>query len=187
MTKIVERVNGSGTTRTYTAAFILNDIDITAATNTTFSPGWSTTPTSYAYASVFLQDVNQNTLTGATASNATTTGATITTSALATNDGDMVIDAATCSNTGGYTVNNGFTEALEPSISNASAVDGYKSATGVSETPSVTHSTSTGRKSLIGFVVNIATPPLRVEYKIQLDSLSKDFDFSQAVANVSLY
>ena len=156
MTKVVERIISSGTTRTYVAAFVLNDAGINAATSTTFTPTWSATPTSYAYSSVFLQNVNQTTLTGATASNATSTGATITTSALANSAGDMVIDAATCSNTGSYTVNNGFTEALELTISNADAVDGYKSATGANETPSVTHSTTTGRQSLIGFVVKVA-------------------------------
>ncbi len=153
MTKVVERIISSGSTRTYVAAFILNDVGINVATTTTFTPTWSVTPTSSAYASVFLQNVNQSTLTGATAGNATSTGATITTSALATNNGDMVIDAATCSSTGSYTVNNGFTEALELSISNADAVDGYKSATGANETPSVTHSTSNSRQSLIGLVV----------------------------------
>jgi hypothetical protein len=153
MTKVVDKIISSGTTRTYVAAFILNDAGITAAANTTFTPSWSAAPTSVVYDSVFLQNVNQATLTGATASNATSTGATITTSALATGNGDMVIDAATCSNTGSYTVNNGFTEAIEPSITSADAVVGYKSATGSNETPSVTHSTTTGRQSLIGFVV----------------------------------
>jgi hypothetical protein len=153
MTKVVEKVISSGTTRTYVAAFILNDAGITAATNTTFVPTWSATPKSYAYSSVFLKNVNQTTLTGATASNATSTGATITTSALATSAGDMVIDAATCSNTGTYTVNNSFTKALELTITNADGVDGYKSATGANETPSVKHSTTNGRQSLIGFVV----------------------------------
>jgi hypothetical protein len=65
----------------------------------------------------------------------------------------MVIDAATNSNTGTYTVNNGFTKGVEPSIKNADAVAGYKAATGASETPSVTHSTTNGRQSLIGLVV----------------------------------
>ncbi len=156
MKKVVDKLISSGTTRTYVAAFILNDANITAATTTTFKPTWSATPSSLVYTSVFLRDVNQPTLTGATASNATSSGATITTSALATGTGDMVIDAATCSNTGSYTVGNGFTEALEPSISNADAVNGYKSATGANETPSATHSTSNGRQSLIGFVVRRA-------------------------------
>jgi hypothetical protein len=155
-TKVVERIISSGTTRTYVAAFILNDAGITAATTTTFTPTWSTTPYyGTAYASVFLQNVNQSTLTGATASNATSSGATITTSALANSDGDMVIDAATCSNTGTYTTNNSFTKDVDFSVSNFDGVDGHKSTTGANETPSVTHSTSTGRQSLIGFVVKV--------------------------------
>jgi hypothetical protein len=159
MTKVVERIISSGTTRTYVAAFILNDAGITAATTTTFSPSWSATP-SYgtAYASVFLQNVNQSTLTGATASNQTTSGATITTSALANSSGDMVIDAATNSNTGTYTTNNSFTKAVDFSVSNFDGVDGYKVATGASETPSVKHSTTTGRQSLIGFVAKVVQP-----------------------------
>jgi hypothetical protein len=156
MTKVVEKIISSGTTRTYVAAFILKDTGITAATNTTFTPTWSATPSSVVYESVFLKNVNQTTLTGATASNATSSGATTTTSALANSIGDMVIDAATNSNTGTYTVNNSFTKGVEPSISNADAVAGYKSATGVNETPSVTHSTTNGRQSLIGFVVKVA-------------------------------
>jgi beta-lactam-binding protein with PASTA domain len=71
----------------------------------------------------------------------------------------MVIDAATCSNTGSYTVNNSFTEALELSRTNFDGVAGYKSSTSTSETPSVTHSTSTGRQSLIGLVVKAASLP----------------------------
>jgi hypothetical protein len=189
MTKIIEARNTSGTTRTCTAAFILNDADIDAATSTTFTPVWSATPTGYAYSSVFLENVNQTTLTGATASNRTSSGATITTSALTTGEGDMVIDAATCSNTGSYTVNNGFTEALELTITNADGVVGYKSTTGIDETPSVTHSRSNGRQSLIGFVVSIASeaPPPQSGYRVQLSSLAKDFDLSEAVANVRLF
>jgi beta-lactam-binding protein with PASTA domain/lysophospholipase L1-like esterase len=156
MTKVLDVVNSSGQTRTYTAAFILNDDGITAATNTTFVPVWSGTTTGIGYGSAFLQNVNQTTLTGATASTTTTNGSTITTSALATAAGDMVVDAATCSSTGSYTVNNFFTEALELTVSAADGVDGYKSATGVSETPSVTHSTANNRQSLIGFVVKVA-------------------------------
>jgi hypothetical protein len=156
MTKVIDRIVSSGTTRTYVAAFILNDAGITAASSTTFSPSWSATPYyGTAYESVFLQNVNQSSLTGATASNAISSGATITTSALANSDGDMVIDAATCSNTGTYTTNNGFVKAIDLSRTNFDGVSGYKSATGAEEIPSVTHSTSTGRQPLIGLVVKV--------------------------------
>jgi hypothetical protein len=158
MTKVVDKIVGSGSTRTYVAAFILDDAGITAATTTTFSPSWSTTPTSSAYSSVFLTNVNQSALTGATAGDATLYYALITTPRLATNAGDMVIDAATCSNTGSYTVNNAFTEALELTIASADAVDGYKTANGADEIPSVSHSITSSRQSLIGFVVQ--APPV---------------------------
>jgi hypothetical protein len=173
MTKVVEVVNSSGTTRTYTAAFILDEAGINAATTTTFTPIWSTAPTSFAYASVFLQNVNQTTLTGATASNQTSSGTTITTSALTTNDGDMAIVASTCSSTGSYTVN-GFTEALELTIANADGVDGYKAATGVDETPSVTHSTNPSRKSLIGFVVNVNEVVSGIEGDLLIAAVATD-------------
>jgi hypothetical protein len=190
MTRVVDRIGTTGATRTYVAAFILNDAGISAATDTTFTPVWSAAPAGYAYSSVFLQNVNQATLTGATARNRTSSGDTITTAVLTTSTGDMVIDAATCSNTGTYIVNNGFTEALEPSISNASAVVGYKSTTGIDETPSVTHSSSNGRQSLIGFVVaSTVVPPTQSGYRVRLNPnspITKDFDASRAVANVIL-
>lgn len=159
MTRVVEVSNSSGSSITYTVAFILNDAGITAATNTTFTPVWSTAPSSVGYSSVFLKNVNQTTLTGAVAGNYTPSGATITTAALTNTSGDMVIDAATSSNTGSYTVNNGFTEALELSISSADGVGGYKPATGVSETPSVTFSKTSERQTLIGFVVKTGGNP----------------------------
>jgi type II secretory pathway pseudopilin PulG len=153
MTEIKDTNVGSTGSRVCVAAYYLGESGIAAATSSTFNPTWSATPTSSAYASVFLSGVNQTTPIGATAGNGTTTGAPITTAALANGNGDMVIDAATCSNTGTYTVNNSFTEALELTITNADGVAGYKSASGTNETPSVTHSTSNGRQSLIGFVV----------------------------------
>jgi hypothetical protein len=130
MTKVVEKVNPSGSTRTYTAALILNNVGITAATTTTFTPTWSSTPASVTYSSVFLENVNQTTLTGATASNATSSGTTITTSALATSNGDMVIEAAACSATGTYTMDNGFIQDIDLSVFGYDGGGGHKSATG---------------------------------------------------------
>lgn len=154
MTKVVEKITSSATNpRIYTAAFILNEADINAATTATFTPTWSGTPSYTAYGSVFLQNVNQSALTGATADDEITTGYLITTPMLATNAGDMVIGAATNSATGSYTMNNAFTEAQELTITTADAVEGYKIATGAEEVPSVTHSVSNTRQTAIGFVV----------------------------------
>ena len=153
MTKVVEKLTSSGSTRTYTAAFILNEADINAATTATFTPTWSTAPATTAYGSVLLSNVDQSALTGATASDEITTGTLLTTPMLATNPGDKVIGAATCSATGNYTMNNSFTEVNEFTMTSADAVDGYKDANGAEEVPSVTHSTSGNRQTAIGFVV----------------------------------
>ncbi|MBN1787227.1 MAG: hypothetical protein JW806_02400 [Sedimentisphaerales bacterium] len=156
MTKIIDRVGTNGTTRTYVAAFILDEAGITSSeVSGTFNFSWSRTPDSVIYSSVFLGNVDQTTLVGDTASSRTSSGDAITTSALTTSSGDMVIDAAVCSNTGSYTVNNVFDEVMEPSITDATAVIGSKVTTGIDETPSVTHSTIDGRQSLIGLVIRI--------------------------------
>ena len=78
--------------------------------------------------------------------------ATLATSALSTNDGDMVFVAGTCGNSGTYSVYNGFTEGIEINIASADAVAGYKAATGAAETPSVTHS-NINRQAIVGLVV----------------------------------
>jgi len=157
MTKVIDMVVGTSY-QAYVAAFILNEAGVYAATNNTFVPTWSGTPDTGndAYSSVFLENVDQTTSIGASASNSATSGDTITTSALATSDGDMAIVAATCGNTGNYTVNNVFTEALEQDMDSSTGTSGYKPATGASEIPSVTHSNA-NRQVLIGFVVKAAT------------------------------
>jgi len=154
MTKAIDEIVGSSY-RAYVAAFILDEAGIAAATSDTFVPAWSTTPDNVSYGSVFLDNVNQADLVGASdsAGTASSTPNPITTSALSTNDGDMVIVAATCGNTSNYTVNNGFTEAVELDMASSTGVEGYKLATGADETPSVTN-TNVNRQVIIGFVVN---------------------------------
>jgi hypothetical protein len=67
----------------------------------------------------------------------------------------MVIEGGTNTQTGTYTANNGFTT-FPVTITNASGIDGHKTATGAAETPSVTHSTTSNRQVLLGFVANVA-------------------------------
>jgi PKD repeat protein len=156
MTKVIDRTQGT-TFRAYTAAFLLNEAGIAAATSSSFNPTWSeNTSENPGYSSVFLINVDQSLLTGASASNGSNNQATISTTALSTQDGDMVIVSSTSGNTGSYSVNNGFTEAVEHSIVSSDGVDGYKSATGANETPSVTQQ-GANRQSIIGFVVRHAT------------------------------
>ncbi len=158
MTKIIERNVGTGY-RAYVAAFILNEAGITAAdTSGTFVPSWNAAPESVSYSSVFFESVDQTTSIGASASAATasSTPNPITTSAIATSDGDMVAMGATCGNNGSYTVNNSFIEGTDQSVgSNGhTGVTGRKAATGASETPSATYSSGPNRQVIIGFVLN---------------------------------
>ena len=157
MTKVIDIIVGTSY-QAYVVAYILDEAGVAAATSGTFVPTWSTTPDDVSYSSVFLENVDQTTLIGASASNtSTTTG--ITTVPLATEDGDMVIDAATCGNVSNYTINNGFTKAIELDMASSTGVTGYKSASGATETPSVTNS-NTNRQVLIGFVVNAYDAPV---------------------------
>jgi fibronectin type 3 domain-containing protein len=154
MTKIIDKLTGSGSSQAYVAAFILNDANINAAANTTFTPTWTSTPTYITYTSVFLQHVNQTTPVGTTDSNGVTSSTTVSTSALTTNNGDMVIENAASSIIGTYTVTSGWTKDVDLSVSSYDGMDGHKPATGASETPSITQ--TSGNHSLIGFVVKMA-------------------------------
>jgi hypothetical protein len=162
MTKVIDRNISSGT-RAYAAAYILNETGVAAATSSTFTPTWSgTAPTDLGYASVFLRNVNQTTLIGASDSNGTATATPnpIKTNPLSTSNGDMVILAATCGNGGSYTLNGGFTEGIDQAInSTVTGVTGHKSATGAAETPSATFSGTVNRQMIIGFVVKVLAPP----------------------------
>ncbi len=154
MTKIIYRRQGSSTSRVYVAAFILNDANIVAAdSGGNFSVTWSATPTYVTYTSVFLQNVNQTTLFGADANNGSST-TSVSTSALSTSNGDMVIENAASSVAGTYTVTSGWTKDVDLSVTGYDGMDGHKPATGASETPSITQ--SSGNHSLIGFVVKMA-------------------------------
>jgi hypothetical protein len=159
MEKVVDRNYRAATgIDAYVAAFILTDAGIEAATDGTFSPTWSDTPAEIKYASVFLSNVNQADPNGAS-DTAGGTSSTISISALATNDGDMVIDAATCGNTGTYTMTaNGFTLGAHQSSDSSTGATGYKSSSGGTEICSVTHG-NVNRQALIGFVVQAGAAP----------------------------
>jgi hypothetical protein len=166
MTKVIE-VNAvtTGGYGNYVAAYILTEAGVAAATSSTFVPTWSATTSSVSYASVFLSNVNQTTLIGASAKNSSiaATPNPITTAALSTNNGDMVILGATCGNLGSYTLNNGFTKGTDQQVgSNGhTGVTGHKLATGSPETPSATYNTGPNRQAIIGFVVKAyEAPPL---------------------------
>lgn len=150
--KVKEQVVGTRY-RAYVAAYILDEAGIEAADNDRFVVTWSQTPyRTPKYSSAFLGNVNQATLADATAGTGVFTG-TADTAALPTEEGDLVLLAATCGNQGDYTPNNGFTEAVELSMTSADGMVAYKSIQGGSEvTPSITHSNA-NRQALIGVVV----------------------------------
>ncbi|MBN1392528.1 MAG: DUF1349 domain-containing protein [Sedimentisphaerales bacterium] len=175
MTKVIERVVGSAGYYACVAAFVLDEAGIAAATSGTFTPVWSASPDTGqdAYGSVFLQNVDQSDSIGASAGNTATAGDTITTVALSTNEGDMVILAAACGNAGSYTVNNSFTEAVEFNMSSATGVDGYKAATGAAETPSVTHS-GANRQVIIGFVAKVNEVVTGIEDDLLIAAVAVD-------------
>ncbi|MCP4709345.1 MAG: hypothetical protein GY869_12020 [Planctomycetes bacterium] len=160
MTKVIEQNHGT-LFRSYVAAFILDEVGINDANSNTFGVTWAQNPlTTPGYSSVFLGNIIQSTPIGASEGNGASSGYTITTNPLSTNNGDIVIVAGTNGNSGTYSVNNGFTKAIEPTVQSGDGVAGYKQATGVNETPSITHSSNT-RQVIIGFVVRSgeADPP----------------------------
>ena len=163
MTKVIE-INAIGSPYSnYVAAFILNESGVAAATSGTFTPTWSDTPGAVAYASVFLQNVDQTTLVGASDSAGTTSGTDpIPTDPLATNDGDMVILGATCS-TSAYihsatVLQKDTDQQFGDATTGGTGVAGHKAATGASETPSADYSATVNRQVIIGFVVKAGVP-----------------------------
>ncbi|MBN1392762.1 MAG: right-handed parallel beta-helix repeat-containing protein [Sedimentisphaerales bacterium] len=165
MTKVVDRnyYSGSGS-YAYTAAYVLNETGVAAADNNNFVVTWNNTPTASGYSSVFLSNVDQAALAGASASNGSTSNP-IATASLSTGDGDMVILAATCGNEGTYTLNNGFTEGTDQTMGDtATGVTGHKPATGAAETPNANYSGTINRQVIIGFVVRAvgSQPPVNI-------------------------
>jgi hypothetical protein len=153
MTKVVERNYNAASSNAYVVAYILRETGVAAATNSNFVLTWSgTAPAEVGYASAFFSNVDQTTPVGATGSGGSTTNP-VTTSALATSSGDMVILGATCGNAGSYTLNNSFTEGIDQQMASSTGVTGRKSATGANETPSATYSGTINRQTIIGLVV----------------------------------
>jgi type II secretory pathway pseudopilin PulG len=181
MTKVIDEIAGTSY-RAYVVTYILKETGIAAASGNTFVPNWSTTPDNVSYSSVFLSNVNQTTPIGATTSNGTSGSSPnpITTSSLSTANGDMVIVAATCGNTGDYTVDNGFTEAIELDMASSTGVAGYKTATGSNETPSVTHS-GPNRQVIVGMVVQSGGMS-DIEGDLLIAAVATDGDTSSSLA-----
>jgi hypothetical protein len=73
----------------------------------------------------------------------------------------MVIAAAVRSSVGTFTFNSNFNLGIEHySMVSSAGIDGNKPATGAAETPSVTLSTPSDRRAIIGFVLKVGDAPL---------------------------
>ena len=155
MTKVIEQNTAASGYHAYVGAFILNEADVNDASGSSFVVTWQSNPSRTPnYGSAFFANVKQSDLTEAEAGNYNTSNDTVSTIALGTNDGDMVIVAAACGNEGSYAVNNGFTKGVELTITSADGVTGHKAASGSNETPSVTFTSGANRQAILGFVLN---------------------------------
>ncbi|MHC4061671.1 MAG: PASTA domain-containing protein, partial [Planctomycetota bacterium] len=183
MTKVVEQNFGTGY-RAYVVAYILDEAGVAAATDSNFVATWAQTPSRPAgFSSVFFQNVYQDDLTGDAAGNGSSSSP-IQTSSLATANTDMVIAGGTCGNSGEYTVDSNFTEALELSIPSADGVAGYKIATGTNETPQLTHS-RVNQQVIIGFVVRAAVNVPNVVDTNETDANSAITNAGLAVGSIT--
>jgi uncharacterized protein YjdB len=185
MTKVMEYNYNAASGWAYTAAYILIEAGVAAASTNTFAVTWSTAPGSVGYSSAFFANVNQTFSTGATGTGGSTSNPITTTSSLATNNGDMVILAATCGNAGSYTLNNSFIEGNDQTMaSTATGVTGHKTATGVNETPSATYSSTINRQTIIGFVIkNSGMPKIGGEEMLNRVEQPKGFELGQNYPN----
>lgn len=156
MTKIAEREHGT-TTRIYTAAFILDEAGLASATSDSFAMTWAAAPTNVGYAAGFLSNVRQQAPVSFVAVNSVastpSSSISVSTAPLYAEAGDMVFAVGACGNTGIYTPENDFLEALELGISSADGVVAYKSVAQTAyETPALTHD-NVNRQAVLGFVV----------------------------------
>ena len=154
MQKVIEQLAGSKKSP-YVAVFILDEAGISAASGSDFNPVWSEEPErDPAYASVFLQNVDQFDPIETIEGNSTTDGENTTqTNPLSNDPGDLLVVGGTCGRTGSYSVDNGFTEGIELDIESADGITGHKQATGTSEAASVTHS-DCDKQVVVGVVIN---------------------------------
>lgn len=139
LSKITEQLTTEGARRVYVAAWILKQDAINTATNDSFNVTWNSTPDSVGYSSVFLANIYQTSPLYSWNSVGATSGNTISASPRVTHNGDIALYAATAAEEGDYTPNNGYIEALEVAIAGADGTAGFKLATGINETASVTH------------------------------------------------
>jgi Divergent InlB B-repeat domain len=184
LTKITEKAFLSGA-YSYTGAFMLNEAGIAAATTSAITVTWASAPTTGSEAvSVFLQNVNQASPIGET-STGSITGITVSTAALATSAGNLVIAAGTAANNAAYTLNNGFIRGIaETGASFGDITAAYKAASGISEVPMLT-STISQRQTMVGFVVKNMN--ISKQFTLDLEQASDGYITVTPFANGYVY
>ena len=118
----------------------LDEADIAAASGSSFSINWNSTPSDRNYTSVFLTGVNQGAPLGSITSGQCSSCTVRTCGAMTVESGHVELYGATSRNNGNYTALNGFTELQDATMgSKGEATSGYKAGSGASETGGVQH------------------------------------------------
>ena len=159
LTKVVESLGwrGRGFFSVYTAAFLLTESDIVAATSGTIRVTWTATPAlGSSLSSAFMANVDQTTPVGATSAVWNNSIASLSTGTLANTSGDLLVLSAVANSAGAYSLGNGFVQGWAPSgVTWGAAVTGTKSATGTTEAITVTQPTAK-RQAMLGFALKRA-------------------------------
>ncbi len=173
-----------------TEVWYLNEAGIGDSTSTVIAVDWVDDPGDPDFAlynSIFLQDVRQASPFGSGATNSSNTALPnpITTAALSTNNGEMVIAIVSSDNNITYTPNNSFTEATDEFVDGFASSAVYKAATGAAETPSVT---GTGPRSnaIVGFVVQEQVASSLTDVFTFVDSLDYWQSFTLTIGDTDL-
>lgn len=156
MTKIMEEVIEEKGYYAYVVAFMLDEAGIASATDTQFGNlDWSGSHDYGGYYCFAVDNVNQDSPIGVSETGEHNKDKTVwVDDDLSTNEGDMVVLAATAGNKGSYEVKEGFTEAVELDFESdtVTGVTGYYSADGDDVWCGVEHN-SPNRQVIIGFVI----------------------------------
>jgi hypothetical protein len=159
LTKVVESLGwrGPGFFSVYTAAFLLTESDIVAATSGTIRVTWTATPAlGSSLSSAFMANVDQTTPVGATSAVWNNSIASLSTGTLANTSGDLLVLSAVANSAGAYSLGNGFVQGWAPSgVTWGAAVTGTKLATGTTEAITVTQPTAK-RQAMLGFALKRA-------------------------------
>jgi hypothetical protein len=155
--------NGCCTGRT--EMWILGEAGIAAASGTTITPTWSSTPNTPLYSHAVFKHVDQTSPVGATttASVAGDTPNPIPVSPLATTNGDFVVAGAVAGEVGAYSAQNGFTLGLTQATSTGGTTahgSVHKAANGSNETVSMLFNPTSppyvNRQVVVAAVLNVA-------------------------------